>query len=415
MDKAHRTAFNNMLEQAKTHSLATFEAKYQKGLERIRKTETITYRKSISSTTDEYRKRMDASLDKHRIAMNQKSNDMETLANDLVENAPFEADKEISYVVNDAIREVTESTTNIKEQSIAGWTSSTIPAKSLSPQIKQAVDYAITQRQHEVTRLDEHILQPQTTITELETTIAQQQQGLTIFLQNSQHTFETMIHDIIKHEIGNNKGSRLNDLLTRETTSTVEQMVKIQPLKTTINTHFIVKEKELTKRMNAFESIQQNKRHDDRNHTRHDTHDRPDRPEYGAHNLHSNLGAYSTPVQSEHHETNNTPLEEEERKLPWNHTTCTMRTSIQVMLNIHRFKREVIEHNLTADPRQDQLENFFNTLVTSLESYEMPIRRLTHLQPWGTTLPSEPTISASTLDTVTWVLFGKLLEAIPEE
>jgi hypothetical protein len=44
---------------------------------------------------------LDASSDKHRIAMNKKSNDMETLANDLVENAPFEANKEISYVVND--------------------------------------------------------------------------------------------------------------------------------------------------------------------------------------------------------------------------------------------------------------------------------------------------------------------------
>jgi hypothetical protein len=41
MDKAHRTAFNDMLEQSKTHSLATFEAKYQKGLERIRKTERL--------------------------------------------------------------------------------------------------------------------------------------------------------------------------------------------------------------------------------------------------------------------------------------------------------------------------------------------------------------------------------------
>jgi hypothetical protein len=214
MDKAHRTAFNDMLEQAKTHSLATFEAKYQKGLERIRKTETITYRKSLSSTTNEYRKRLDASFDKHRIAMNQKSNDMETLANGLVENAPFEADKEISYVVNDAIREVTESITNIKEQSIAEWTSSTIPAKSLSPQIKQAVDYAMTQRQHKVTRLDEHILKRQTTIKKLEATIAQQQQGLTTFLQNSQHNFETMIHDIIERETGNNEGSTLNDLLT---------------------------------------------------------------------------------------------------------------------------------------------------------------------------------------------------------
>jgi hypothetical protein len=93
-----------------------------------------------------------------------------------------------------------------------------------------------------------------------------------------------------------------------------------------------------------------------------------------------------------------------------------MRTSIQVMSNIHRFKREVIQHNLTADPRQDQLENFYNTLVISLESYEMPIRRLANLQPRGTTLPPESTIDALTLDTVTQVLFSKLLEeVIPEE
>jgi hypothetical protein len=86
-----------------------------------------------------------------------------------------------------------------------------------------------------------------------------------------------------------------------------------------------------------------------------------------------------------------------------------MRTSM------HRFKREVIQHNLTADLRQDQLENFYNTLVTSLGSYVMPIRRLTDLQPWGITLPAGPTTDASTLDTVTWLLFGKLLEVIPEE
>jgi hypothetical protein len=194
-------------------------------------------------------------------------------------------------------------------------------------------------------------------------------------------------------------------------------MVKIrEDLKTMISTHFLAKEKELTERMNAFESTQQNERHNDRNRTLNDAHDRPDQQsEYDANNLHSNLGTYSTPVQSKHHKTNDTPLEEEERKLPWNHTALTMRTSIQVMSNIHRFKREVIRHNLTADPHQDQLENFYNTLVTSLESYEMPIRILTHLQPWGTILPSEPTTDASTLNTVTRELFGKLLEAIPEE
>jgi predicted component of type VI protein secretion system len=130
----------------------------------------------------------------------------------------------------------------------------------------------MAQRQHEVTRLDEHILKRQTTIKELGATIAQQQQGLTTFLQNSQHNFETTIHDIIERETGNNEGSTLNDLLTRETTSAVEQMVKIrEDLKTTIDTHFLAKEKELTERMNAFESTQQNERHDGRNRTLNDT------------------------------------------------------------------------------------------------------------------------------------------------
>jgi hypothetical protein len=155
-------------------------------------------------------------------------------------------------------------------------------------------------------------------------------------------------------------------------------MVKIrEDLKTTIDAHFLAKEKELTERMNtfdstqqngrhAFESTQQNGRHGGRNRKLNDTHDRPERPEYDVNNRNNTPRMYSTPVQS--NESNKTPLEEEERKLPWNHMARTMRTSIQVMANIHRFKREVIQHDLTADPRQDQLENFYNTLITSLES-----------------------------------------------
>jgi hypothetical protein len=90
-----------------------------------------------------------------------------------------------------------------------------------------------------------------------------------------------------------------------------------------------------------------------------------------------------------------------------------MRASIQVMSNIHRFKREIIHHNLPAEPRQDQLEHFYKALVTSLESNEMPIRRLSTLQPRGTTLPSEPIADATTLDTVNRVLLNKLMESIP--
>jgi hypothetical protein len=43
----------------------------------------------------------------------------------------------------------------------------------------------MTQRQHEVARLDKYILQRQATTKEVEAAIMQQQQGLIIFLQNS--------------------------------------------------------------------------------------------------------------------------------------------------------------------------------------------------------------------------------------
>ncbi len=111
--------------------------------------------------------------------MNQKSNDMKALANDLVENASFEADKEISYVVNDAIREVMESITKIEEQFICDWRSRTISAKSLTPHITQVV---MNQRKHKVIRLDEHILRAQETIKKREETIVQHQTQTTAFL-----------------------------------------------------------------------------------------------------------------------------------------------------------------------------------------------------------------------------------------
>jgi hypothetical protein len=86
---------NAMLERAKTHSLATLEEKYLREFDRIRKTETNNYRKSLSANTDKYRRRIDATFDKDRLAMNQKRSSMEELANALIENAPFEAETKL--------------------------------------------------------------------------------------------------------------------------------------------------------------------------------------------------------------------------------------------------------------------------------------------------------------------------------
>jgi hypothetical protein len=78
-------------------------------LDSIRKTETNNYRKSLSANTDEYRRRLDATFDKQRLAVNQKCSDMEELANALIENAPFEAEKEIGYVTKDTINDIKEA------------------------------------------------------------------------------------------------------------------------------------------------------------------------------------------------------------------------------------------------------------------------------------------------------------------
>jgi hypothetical protein len=67
--------------------------------------------------------------------MNQKSSDMEDLANALIENAPFEAEKEIGYVTKDTISDIKEAIAIEKEKSIAEWTTRTIPIAILTPQI----------------------------------------------------------------------------------------------------------------------------------------------------------------------------------------------------------------------------------------------------------------------------------------
>jgi hypothetical protein len=51
--------------------------------------------------------------------MNQKSSDTEELANALIKNAPFEAEKEIGYVTKDAINDIKEAIAIEKEKSIA--------------------------------------------------------------------------------------------------------------------------------------------------------------------------------------------------------------------------------------------------------------------------------------------------------
>jgi hypothetical protein len=100
---------------------------------------------------------------------------------------------------------------------------------------------------------------------------------------------------------------------------------------------------------------------------------------------------------------------------PWKQQVTLNRNNLQVTSNIPQFRTETIQHNLTNDPRQDQLESFYDSLANTMDAYEMPILRRQELQPRGTTVPLDPTVHDETLQKITRILFRKLLETIPEE
>jgi hypothetical protein len=139
-------------------------------------------------------------------------------------------------------------------------------------------------------------------------------------------------------------------------------MVKIRvEIKTDIKDHIHSKEQDMSQRLdNAEKEITERLTC------------MPPEASHHASNTHHEVPTVPTaPTTSAMH--NAPDMDDVTRTQPWNHTARIMRASIQVMSNIHRFKREIVHHNLPADPRQDQLEHFYYTLATLLESNEMPI------------------------------------------
>lgn len=72
------------------------------------------------------------------------------------------------------------------------------------------------------------------------------QQGFITFLDIHQQDLESQIQAIINWETSNTGGSTLNKILTRETTTAIEQMVKfLDKIKTDIKDRILSKEQDL--------------------------------------------------------------------------------------------------------------------------------------------------------------------------
>jgi C4-dicarboxylate-specific signal transduction histidine kinase len=216
-----------MLEKAKTHSLATLVAKYLRDLDRLRKTKTNNNRKSLSANTEKYRRRLDATFDKHHLAMHQKSSDMEELANALIKNSPFEAENKIGYVTKDTINDIKGAIAMEQAKSIAEWTARTILTQSWHHASTRLLTMP-SLNEHTLGSMDTKIQQRQIEITRLNDIIDNCQQGFITFLDTRQQDFESEMHAIIDRESNNTDGSTLNNILKIETTTAIEQMVKIR-------------------------------------------------------------------------------------------------------------------------------------------------------------------------------------------
>jgi hypothetical protein len=270
----------------------------------------------------------------------------------------------------------------------------------LAPQINQAANNATAQREHTLGTVDTKIQQRQIEIAHLNELIDNRQQGFITFLDICQKDFESQIQAVIDRETSNTDGSTLNNILKIEATTAIEQMVKIRDeIKADIKDHILSKKQDMYHRMDNLKKEIIERLTSTPEPSRHDSNTQHDVP--------------TTPITSARHDAPDT--DDASPRQPWNHTARIMRASNQVMSNIHHFKREIIHYNLPADPRQDQLEHFYNALVTSLESNKMPIQLLNTQQPQGTTLPAESTVDATTLDTVNRILVNKLMKSIPDE
>ena len=119
--------------------------------------------------------------------------------------------------------------------------------------------------------------------------------------------------------------------------------------------------------------------------------------------LHNNNKA-QYPIHNEHDDQPNTPR-------PANIINHTF----TVQQNLPKFRKEIIPCHLPAEPRQDQLEQFYDTIANMMHIYELPILHRKDLTKQGSTCPRETYLTPEMTENVNRMLYHKLIEMIPED
>jgi hypothetical protein len=367
----HRKIFDDMLERAKLQGLATMEKKYQDKIKHVNKQMGNTHRIDCQNTTHEYEKKLNVAYEKHRASMNEQITDMNDMAESLVEQAPMSVASEIEVAKEDAIAELQAAIQDTKDKALAQWNTTTVIQNMMhgfESKIDRTMDTILDKRK-----------------TEFQTV----QQEMEKLIERRRTEFESHVEVFINNETGNHDDSTLQQALTIAVTEAAEQMSHTkEAAKKEVDDYIAMRKQELETEIGEFQHDIANSK------TRHD-------------HMQTPMSTHSS--HTDHQDTT------QDAPPSWQHQVLLNRNSLQVTSNIPRFRRETIQHNLTNEPRQDQLESFYDSLVTTMDSYEMPILRRQELQPRGTTVPLQSAVHDEILLKISRILFGKLLETIPEE
>jgi vacuolar-type H+-ATPase subunit H len=313
--------------------------------------------------------------------------DMNDLAESLVEQAPMSVASEIEVALEDAIMELQTAIKNTKDKAMAQWDITTATQdmmQGLDSKIYKTLDKILAKRKTEFQ------------------TIEQDMENL---IERRHTEFESHVEVFIENETGNRDESTLHQSLTIALAEAAEQMSNTkEDAKKAVDDYIAMRKQELE---DKIDEIRRNMSNDDNNRNMLNDNNSRNMSNDNNRQEHDYTPMPSKSSHTGHQDTNH--------QAPWKRQVTLNRNNLQVTSNIPRFRTETIQHNLTNDPRQDQLESFYDSLATTMDAYEMPILRRQELQPRGTTVPLDPTVHDETLQKITRILFGKLLETIPEE
>ena len=435
-----------MAKNSQTKSLAKFEETYQKRLGEINVAKSKDFKEICNNITTKKAAILQKAVDQHVNYIKTQTDDTEEIFQSFVNQAPMAAQRDIQAALEDCIEETLEELEKKKDKLIAAWsTTFTDPTNhatikdSIIKEAQQTLDQAIQSTTKEIKRtltpemdkmfedrratyenyitkvtariandeLDKYKLQLTQTGDDQ---IANQKSRITKTTTEAAQEFKERMQTMIKEETSDQDSSLQTNILVALTDAT-EKMYQVKEdtiadilhnaqsaFKSTTTSPPADSDKAKDPYYNPYDKTRKTR----------DPYHNP-----SAKTTHPSEHYESSQYQGGNHHSE-TPAPDLDNR-HWQANVIQIKRSASVTANLPRFKKEIIQHNLRPDPRQDQLESFYDTMVTSLESYEIPILRRQDLRPRGTTRPSEPLINVEVDSIVSRVIYNKLLETIPDE